>query len=81
MLPLLGDLLFDDTQEKHSCMLWEWFHYPILALGTLWGQIVSKGIADREDNERILEVGDPGLSVYLYLITRRKVTCSTATSR
>jgi hypothetical protein len=56
LLPRLGELLSNDIKETHSCMLWEWLHYPMMAFGTLWGQVLSKGVTSHEESERILEV-------------------------
>jgi hypothetical protein len=56
LLPRLGDLLSNDLKETHTCMLWEWLHYPMMAFGTLWGQVLSKGVTSHEESERILEV-------------------------
>jgi hypothetical protein len=56
LLPRLGELLSNDGKETHSCMLWEWLHYPMIAFGTLWGQVLSKGVTSHEESERILEV-------------------------
>ena len=58
LLPHLGKLLPADTKETYSCMLWEWLHYPMLAMGTLWGQVLSKGMTNREESEKIIEVSD-----------------------
>ncbi|KAF2447777.1 hypothetical protein P171DRAFT_518818 [Karstenula rhodostoma CBS 690.94] len=55
LLPHLGELLSDNRKETHSCMLWEWLHYPMMAFGTLWGQVISKGGASHEQSETILE--------------------------
>ncbi|KAL5393483.1 hypothetical protein DPSP01_000301 [Paraphaeosphaeria sporulosa] len=56
LLPHLGELLSYDTKETHTCMLWEWLHYPMMAFGTLWGQVLSKGVSSHEQSERILKV-------------------------
>ncbi|KAL5425675.1 hypothetical protein PMIN04_002451 [Paraphaeosphaeria minitans] len=55
LLPHLGELLSDDTKETHTFMLWESLHYPMMAFGTLWGQLISNGVTSREQSESILE--------------------------
>lgn len=55
LLPYLGELLADD-EGLSICLLWEWMHYPMITFGTLWGQVVSRGVREGEQSERILEV-------------------------
>lgn len=55
LLPYLGELLADD-EGLSICLLWEWMHYPMITFGTLWGQVVSRGVREGERSERILEV-------------------------
>ncbi|KAJ4301881.1 hypothetical protein N0V90_003977 [Kalmusia sp. IMI 367209] len=54
LLPRLGELIVD-TEQPSPGLLWEWLHYPMIAFGTLWGQVLSKGMANAEQNEKILE--------------------------
>lgn len=59
LLPRIGELLSDDTKDTHICMLWEWIHYPMIAFGTLWGQVLSNGVTRHDQTESILEVSGP----------------------
>lgn len=42
LLPSLGDMLLD-LKEPYSCILWQRLHCPLVAFGTLWGEIMIKG--------------------------------------
>ena len=55
LLPRLSELLAN-CEGLSICLLWEWLHYPMIAFGASWKQVISRGVGEGEPIEKILEV-------------------------
>ncbi|EXJ80875.1 hypothetical protein A1O3_07162 [Capronia epimyces CBS 606.96] len=53
LLPRLGDM-GPSLKEPYTCILWQPLQCPLTAFGTLWGEIVTKGKTQLEQNKQFL---------------------------
>ena len=44
-----------DLKGPDTCLLWQRLHYPLVAFGALWGEIVTRGKTHLEQSKQSLE--------------------------
>ena len=54
LLPGIGELMLE-SKEPYTCLLWQRLHCPLVAFGSLWGEIAIKGKTHFEQSVQSLE--------------------------
>lgn len=54
LLPSFVDII-QGPEEPYACLLWQRLHCPLIAFGTLWGEIIVKAKTNFEQSKQSLE--------------------------